>query len=259
MTKYEKEFAPFFDELADAARAIASQYFRKTFSISDKEDKTPVTQADREIEQKLREMIGKKFPTHGILGEEFGSEKLDAEFVWVIDPIDGTKAFATGCPVFGHLIGLAHNGKPTVGVIDQPFSKERWFGITGEFSRYNGTPVKVAAPRKLTAARMFTTSPDMFDGEYEERFKTLRKTVKLARFGADCYAYGLLALGWADMVVEQLLKPYDVFAPVAVISGAGGYTCDFQGKPVGFNYNGTIVAASCKELADEVLEIINKK
>jgi len=256
---YEKQFAAFFDELAEAARVIALRYFRQTFTIDDKDDKTPVTQADREIEQALRVLIAKKFPSHGILGEEFGSEKLDAEFVWVIDPIDGTKAFATGCPVFGHLIGLAHNGKPMVGVIDQPFSKERWFGIAGQFSRHNGKPTKVAPPRKLAAARMFTTTPEMFDGDYEERFKTLRKTVKWARFGADCYAYGLLALGWADLVVEQMLKPYDVFAPIAVVSGAGGYSCDFQGKEIGFQNSGAIVASSSMALAMEALEIINSK
>lgn len=253
---YEKEFAGFFDELADAARVIARRYFRKSFSIDDKDDKSPVTQADREIEQKLRVLIKQKFPAHGIIGEEFGSENDTAEFVWVIDPIDGTKAFATGCPTFGTIIGLAHNSKPVVGLIEQAFTKERWFGITNQFCRHNGKPAKVAPPRSLSAARLFSTSPDMFSGEYEENYKALRRAVKWARFGADCYAYGLAALGWADLVVERDLKVYDIFGAVPIIAGAGGIVSDWQGREITLDFNGASVAASSKELAQEALKII---
>ena len=129
-TDYEKEFAAFFNQAADVARAIALKYFRHVIAVDDKQDKSPVTQADREIERILRELIRKTFPTHGIVGEEFGQDNEQAEFVWVIDPIDGTKSFATGRPLFGTILGLMHNGKPVAGLIEQAFTKERWFGIT---------------------------------------------------------------------------------------------------------------------------------
>ncbi|MGE3624146.1 MAG: inositol monophosphatase family protein, partial [Bdellovibrionales bacterium] len=125
---YEKQFAAFFDQMADAARDVALAYFRKNLVVDEKDDRTPVTEADRGIEQKLRDVIRKTFPSHGIIGEEFGTENPEAEFVWVIDPIDGTKAFATGRPTFGTIIGLSHNGRPVAGLIDQAYTRERWFG-----------------------------------------------------------------------------------------------------------------------------------
>lgn len=256
---YERQFAAFFDELADAARPIALHYFRKNLVVDDKEDKTPVTQADREIEQKLRELIKKKFPSHGIIGEEYGGENSEAEFVWVIDPIDGTKGFATGCPTFGTIIGLAHNGKPVIGLVDQAFTKERWFGVHEVFCRYNGVLVKVTVPRALSAARLYTTSPEMFEGGYEASFDTLCHAVKWARFSADCYAYGLLALGWVDLVIERQMKVPDLIGLVPIISGAGGFVSDWQGREITLVNNGTIVAASDKKLAEEALAVINRE
>jgi len=156
MADYEKHFAAFFNEAADIAGAVTLNYFRKEIPIDDKHDKSPVTQADREIEQKLRELIGKKFPDHGIVGEEFGASNENAEFVWVIDPIDGTRAFMTGKPLFGTIIGLMHAGKPVVGCIDQAFTKERWFGIADQYATHNGNPIKVAPPRALEDSRLYT-------------------------------------------------------------------------------------------------------
>ncbi len=256
---YEKQFAGFFDELAETAGSVALRYFRKNLIVDEKDDKTPVTQADREIEQKLRDMIHKKFPAHGVIGEEYGGEKEEAEFVWVIDPIDGTSAFATGRPTFGTIVGLAHNAKPAVGLIEQPFTKERWFGVSNLFCRYNRMNAKVAPYRPLSAARFHTTTPAMFDGGQEALFDHLRKAVKLPSYSCDCYAYGLLAIGWMDLVIEQKMKVPDLIGLVPIISGAGGFVSDWQGNPITLTNNGTIIAASGNSLALEAMEFIKGK
>lgn len=254
-TDYEKLFAPFVAEAADLAGQITLNYFRKEIPIDDKDDKSPVTKADREIEQALRDMIAKKFPTHGIIGEEFASSNEGAEFVWVIDPIDGTRAFMTGKPLFGTIIGLMHNGKPTVGCIDQAFTKERWFGIADTYATHNGNPIKVAAPRKLAASRLYTGSPDMFRGENFEKYLALCRAAKWPQYGCDCYAYGLQAMGWCDLVVEQDLKIYDVAGVIPIITGAGGFTANWDLTPISFDFSGHMIAASTKELAEEAVRI----
>lgn len=256
---YEKTFAGFFDELGEAARKIALQYFRTVLPVEDKPDTSPVTQADREIEKTLRQMINKKFPDHGIIGEEFGRENEKADFVWVIDPIDGTKSFITGRPLFGTLVGLMHNGTPTVGMIDQPYTKERWFGIDKQFARHNGKPIKVAAPRKLDQARLYTGSISMFKGEKFENFLKLSNTAKLAQQGCDCYVYGLVALGTVDITVEQCLGLYDVAGSAPIITGAGGYVAQWDGKPISFDFNKTCVTASNEALAHEAMAIMNSR
>ncbi len=256
---YEKEFAAFFDEAADLARKIALDYFRKVIPVDDKQDKSPVTQADREIEQKLRELIGKRFPDHGIIGEEYGKQNENADFVWVIDPIDGTKSFATGRPLFGTIIGLMHAGKPVVGLVEQAYTKERWFGVAGQFARHNGAPVKVAPPRKLENARLYTGSIAMFDGENFENYLKLCRAAKWTQYSCDCYAYGLLAMGWADLVVEQRLGLHDAAGVVPIITGAGGFIGDWNMNPVDINFTGELIAASSRELAMQALDIIARK
>lgn len=257
-TDYEKHFSPFFDELADAAGNIALTYFRQNIPVDDKQDKSPVTQADREIEQKLRALIRKKFPTHGIIGEEYGKENETAEFVWVIDPIDGTKSFIMGRPLFGTIIGLMHNGKPAVGLIEQAYTKERWFGVSDQFARHNGKVIKVAPPRALPDARLYIGSLSMFEGENFEGFLKLSRAAKVTQFACDCYAYGLLAMGWADLLVEQRLGLYDVAGVAPIITGAGGFISDWGGKPIDMNFNGTAVAAICRELAMQAAAVFNQ-
>ena len=252
---YEKQFAPFFNELANAARDITLKYFRHSIPIDEKDDRSPVTQADQEIETRLREMIDKAFPAHGIIGEEFGKVNEQAEFMWVIDPIDGTRAFMTGKPLFGTIIGLAHNGKPAVGLVDQGFTDERWFGVTDKLATHNGKPIRVAQPRKLEAARMYTGSPNMFEGENFEGWVRLTKAAKWPQYGADCYAYGLVAMGWADVCIEQCLKIHDVVGIAPIITGAGGFASDWQGHAIGMDFDGYFVAASSKELAMETTEL----
>lgn len=254
---YEKEFEGFFNEAADAAGKIALKYFRSGIAVDDKEDRTPVTQADREIEQKLREMILKKFPNHGIIGEEYGKENEGAEFVWVLDPIDGTRAFITGKPQFGSIIGVGHNGVPVAGLVDQPFTRERWFGVSNKFCKYNGTQVKVAPARKLEAARCSVCSPEKVGGKYYKGFDKLRDIVKVTQYNGDCYAYALCSMGFFDIVIEHGLGLYDVFGIVPLITGAGGYAGGWNGTPISVgNMDGSFVAASSKELAESAVKVV---
>jgi histidinol-phosphatase len=239
----------FANELADAAGPIVRRYFRQGVAVDDKPDTSPVTIADREAESALRELIEKRFPDDGILGEEHGSKRTDAERVWVLDPIDGTKSFISGVPLFGTLIALVERGVPVLGVIDQPVSRERWIGARGHKSTLDGAPIATRRCAALAAATLFATSPDMFQGGNADAFQTLKGAVKLARFGGDCYAYGLLAAGFIDIVVEAGLKPYDYAALVPIITGAGGSMTDWQGKPLTLASDGQVLACGDPGLA----------
>ncbi len=258
-TDYEKLFSSFIDELADAAGVVALKYFRTELTVDEKQDTSPVTQADREIEKILRGMINKKFPDHGIVGEEFGKENEKAEFVWVLDPIDGTKAFMTGKPLFGTIIGLMHNGKPVVGCVDQPYTKERWFGIDAQKATHNGKPIRVAKHRDLSAARLYGGLPDKFFGEKFESFLSVCKAAKYRQYNCDCYAFGLVAMGCADLVVEDGLQIYDVAGVIPIVTGAGGYASDWDMNPVGLDFSGEMIAASTKELAQQAVDILKRK
>ncbi len=229
--------------LADAARPIAARYFRTPIKVDDKSDASPVTIADREAETAMRDLLTKHVPQHGVFGEEHGAVRTDAEYVWVLDPIDGTKAFITGLPIFGTLIALLRHGKPVMGIIDQPIQKERWLGVEGTRSTFNGTPISTRACRDLADAYMYSTAPNMFAGAEAQRHEQLADKVKLFRWGGDCYAYGLLASGHVDLVVESSLKLYDFAALAPVIKGAGGTITDWQGKELDMQSDGAVIAA----------------
>lgn len=239
----EPRFVQLANALADAARPIAARYFRTPVAIDDKTDNSPVTIADREAETAMRDLLTRHVPEHGVLGEEHGAVRIDAEYVWVLDPIDGTKAFITGLPIFGTLVALLHRGKPVMGIIDQPILKERWLGVDGERSTFNGQPISVRACPSLANAYMYSTAPIMFPGAYEKPHETLTKKVKLFRWGGDCYAYGLLASGHVDLVVEASLKLYDFAALVPIIKGAGGLITDWRGGELDMNSDGSVLAA----------------
>ena len=229
--------------LADAARPIAVRYFRTPVTVDDKSDLSPVTIADREAETAMRALLAKHVPDHGIFGEEHGSERTDAEYVWVLDPIDGTKAFITGLPIFGTLIALLHRGVPVLGIIDQPILKERWLGAAGRPSTLNDRPIKVRTCTSLGKAYMYSTAPLMFPGPIAKRHEALAEKVKLFRWGGDCYAYGLLAAGHVDLVVENSLKLYDFAALAPVIKGAGGLITDWKGGELTMHSDGSVLAA----------------
>jgi histidinol phosphatase-like enzyme (inositol monophosphatase family) len=245
--------------LADAARSILQNYYRKPIPVDAKSDASPVTQADRDAESAMRDILKRAAPDHGIVGEEFGSENADAEFVWVLDPLDGTRAFISGKPTFGTLIGLAHKGVPVLGVIDMPILNERWVGGHGMATVLNGTPAHTRACASLRQARIGTTSPEIFsDPERIEAFSGLRRHVLDCNYGGDCYGYGLLASGWLDIVMESTLQPYDFAAIAPVIAGAGGVMTDWAGQPLTLASNGDVLASGDPGLHGAALGAITK-
>ena len=243
-------------ELADAAGEAIRPHFRQPIAVTDKPDLSPVTVADRAAEAAMRRLIIARFPQHGIIGEEYGPERADAEFVWVLDPIDGTKSFISGVPLFGTLIALAQQGRPILGIIDQPISCERWVGAAGHPASFNGTPIHCRPCAALAAATVFSTSPDMFKGPDAVAHGRVAAAAKLVRFGADCYAYGLLAFGFIDLVIEASLKPYDFSAMVPIVEGAGGIATDWQGKPLTLASDGRVLVAGDRNAHREALALL---
>ena len=231
------------ERLADATGPIARTYFRGRFSVDDKADSSPVTQADREMEAVMRELIEDTFPDHGIFGEEYGKTRMDAEWVWVLDPIDGTQGFVTGKPLFGTLIALTRGGRPVLGVIDAPATGERWVGGEGRPTTFCGNRVTVRDCDDLGKAWLYTTSPYLFPDGDDAAFERLRLKAKKTNFGTDCYAYGMVAGGWADVVAESGLKPYDYLALAPVVEGAGGIITDWSGQPLDLESDGRVLAS----------------
>jgi histidinol phosphatase-like enzyme (inositol monophosphatase family) len=229
--------------LADAAGAVAMRYFRGTLAVDAKADASPVTVADREAEMAMRSILEAECPEHGIFGEEHGRARLDAEYVWVLDPIDGTKSFVIGKPLFGNLIALLRGGRPLVGIINCPALNERWVGMTGRPTTLNGKPVKTRAGAAPAAAWLATTTPEMFAGADADAFARLRKGVRHAVYGGDCHSYGLLASGTLDLVAEANMQPYDYMALVPVIEGAGGVVTNWSGAPLTLASDGRVLAA----------------
>jgi inositol-phosphate phosphatase/L-galactose 1-phosphate phosphatase/histidinol-phosphatase len=243
-------------DLADAAGEAIRPHFRQPITVTDKPDLSPVTVADRAAEAAMRRLIAGRFPEHGIIGEEYGPQRADAEFVWVLDPIDGTKSFISGVPLFGTLIALARQGRPILGIIDQPISRERWIGAAGSAATFNGAAIRCRPCAALAAATMFSTSPDMFKGADSAAHGRVAKAAKLVRFGADCYAYGLLAHGFIDLVIESSLKPYDFSAMVPIVEGAGGIATDWQGRPLSLASDGRVLVAGDPNAHREALALL---
>lgn len=246
---------PFANELADLARARARRYFRSELEVSIKADASPVTQADQEIEREIRQAIAARHPDHACYGEEDGGT-VGNGLTWVVDPIDGTRSFICGVPLFGSLIALLDAGVPVLGVLEMPMLGERWVGHAGG-TTLNGKPVRVSGCATLGEARLFATSPEMFTGTDAEAFAAVSRQVRVRRFGTDCYAYGLLATGCCDLVIEASLQPYDVMALVPVIEHAGGIVTNWHGAPIGPGFDGRIVAAASRALHAQALAVLN--
>ncbi len=246
----------FANELADASGAVIRRYFRSGVAVGTKGDGSPVTLADRETEDALRSRIERRFPEHGIFGEEHGRAREGARLQWVLDPIDGTKAFVAGVPLFGTLIALCDQGRPILGVIDQPILRERWVGAAGRPTTMNGKAVTTRRGVPLHEAVMCSTSPEMFLGAKARPHANLSRQAAFVRWGVDCYASGLLAMGFVDLQVEALLKPYDFCALAPVIAGAGGAVSDWSGAPLGIESGETMLAAATPELHRSALELL---
>lgn len=242
--------------LADAAGAVIRRYFQTGLDADDKADHSPVTVADREAEAVMRAILAVRAPDHGIIGEEFGRERAEAEYVWVLDPIDGTKAFLTGKPLFGTLVGLLHHGAPVLGIIDQPVLGDRWLGVEGRPTLRSGRPARVRGCPGLGHARLSTTGPQYFTEAGRRAFERIAARAKLLSYGGDCYQYGLVASGSIDLVIESGLSLHDFAALAPVVTGAGGVMTDWQGRPLDAVSGGEVIAAGDARVHAAVIEAL---
>jgi histidinol phosphatase-like enzyme (inositol monophosphatase family) len=249
-----KQFEAFAAGIADNARALSLPRFRRPVDVTLKGDMSPVTAVDRGVESMLRERIEMAWPSHGLLGEEYGATRMDAEFVWSIDPIDGTRSFISGWPLWGTLIALLHRGRPVLGVLDMPALDERWIGHRGAGTTMNGSLCRTSACDSLASATVYTTTPDMFTAEEWTRFDRTSRAAFARRFGGDCYGYGMLASGHIDAVIEANLMPYDYLAIAPVVEAAGGVVTDWEGRPLGLDSGARVVAAATPALHAALVE-----
>ena len=245
------------ERLADAAGAAIRPFFRAAYQSETKADSSPVTEADRAAEAAIRTILEKERPLDGIIGEEYGATRENAGRRWVIDPIDGTRSFMTGRPIFGTLIALIEDEAPIIGIIDQPILHERWVGVRGRPTLFNGEVARTRSCGLLASAHLGTTSPYLFDSATRPGFERLAAAAGNLVLGGDCYSYGLVALGQLDLVVEAGLKLHDFAALVPVVEGAGGIVCDWSGNPVGAQSDGKLVTAGDKALIDQTLALLN--
>ena len=261
------DFTHFVEELAKKSGEAILPFFRTAIGAIDKSRGgvfDPVTEADRAAEAVMRRMILDQFPHHGIIGEEFGNQAEDAEYCWVLDPIDGTKSFVSGMPVWGTLIGLCHNGRPTYGMMRQPFTRESFYGDC-ETAHWRGLDahggettrrLMTRACADLATATLMTTSPLLIPKGLRKAFTSVEKQVRLSRYGGDCYAYCMLAAGHVDLVVEAGLQPYDIVALIPIVQGAGGIVTTWDGGDP--SRGGAIVAAGDRRAHEAALEILAK-
>jgi myo-inositol-1(or 4)-monophosphatase len=254
------DFSAFVDELASLSGETILPFFRTALSVADKGRPgsfDPVTAADHAAETAMRNLIRRTFPHHGIVGEEYGSERADAEYVWVLDPIDGTKSFISGMPAWGTLIALLRHGEPVYGLMSQPFIRERFSG-NGGGARYRGPAgerdLRIRSCAKLSDAMLFTTSPLLMNAADRGCFARVEKLVRLSRYGGDCYAYCMLAAGHVDLVIETELKPYDVLPLMPIIAGAGGLITTWEGSAP--HAGGRIIAAGDKRVHAAAIEVL---
>ncbi len=239
----------------DAAAAAIRPHYRSGVAADDKSDDSPVTVADRGAEQAMRAVLAARFPDHGIIGEEFAAAGAERRFCWVLDPIDGTRAFITGRPTFGCLIALLDGDRPVLGLIDQPITGERWIGVAGQPTRFRGAFGRAGCRPcpQLGAAELSCTSPDLFTAETRPRFERVQRAAKRTSWGGDCYGYGLLALGGIDAIVEPGLKLWDWAALVPVIEGAGGLLRDWSGAPLRRDGPGDVIAVGDPALMGQIV------
>ncbi len=236
--------------LADAAGAAIRPWFRRPCLVETKEDFSPVTIADREAEAAIRALLAEHRPDDGVIGEEYGDDRPDAARVWVLDPIDGTRAFVAGRPIFGTLVALLEDGVPVLGLIDQCIAGDRWVGGRDTPTTLNGRRAHVRACAGLAAAHLATTSPWLFDGDDVARFEALRRAARDTLLGGDCHNYGLVASGHLDLVVESGLKIHDWAALAPVVTGAGGVMTDWSGQPLRRGSDGRVIAAGDARVAE---------
>ncbi len=247
-----QEFIEFAHTLADAAGHVIRPYFEAELAVEDKADKTPVTKADREAEAAMRALIEQHYPDHAIYGEEGGVKKTVSRYTWVLDPIDGTRAFIAGRKEWGTLVALCDDGVPILGLLDQPATGERWLGARGQTTQYQGLPTATRACAALKQAEFSTTSVNYFTPEQASRVVKLAQSCARTVRDGDCYAYGLLARGARDIVVDAGLKPYDILALAPIVEGAGGLLRGWDHQPVTLGHYANVYAVGTASLAGQL-------
>jgi inositol-phosphate phosphatase / L-galactose 1-phosphate phosphatase / histidinol-phosphatase len=252
-------FISFAEHLADEARALFAPHIGLAPAVTIKADRSMVTALDQAIEQRLRALIEARFPEHGIYGEEEGHVRLDAAFVWVLDPIDGTAPFIAGVPVFGSLIALLHRGQSILGVMDFPVTQDRWVGAIGRPTLHNGQVVRSKACEQLSDALLSASNPDFFAPDELPAFESLRSRTRWRIYGGCCLSYGLLASGRTDVAIDAKLKLYDYAPFIPVIEGAGGVITDWLGQPLSLtNQSPRILCAGDPRRHAEALALVQK-
>ena len=249
-------YADFAERLADASRAIILEAMNQPRAVQIKADASPVTETDCAVEERLRQMIQQDYPDHGIRGEEFPDRDLEAEWVWVLDPIDGTKAWVAGVPVYGTLIALAHEGMPVLGVIDHPATAERWLGGVGLGARLNGRSIAVRSCERLADALLCTSTPDHYKGADRAAYERLTGAVRWTNYGGSCYSHARLATGFLDVGFEAAVDPVDYCAIVPVVQAAGGVATDWEGAPLTIRSGSHYLAAGDPRMHAQALEVL---
>jgi inositol-phosphate phosphatase/L-galactose 1-phosphate phosphatase/histidinol-phosphatase len=244
------------DMLATAAK-ITLPHFRSPVAFDVKADDSPVTIADKAAEKALREILASRFPDHAIYGEEQGHSAGEGG-TWVIDPIDGTKSFLLGNPLFGCLVAFVEDGQVQAGGLAMPALNEIWYADRSGPAQLNGNPCRVSACRELKQANILTTSPDFFNAEELKQFKRLCEHTRYLRYGGDCYTYAMLAGGWVDLVVESGLYAFDYLPLVPIVEQAGGVISDWQGNALGLDSGHQVIAAATPELHEAAIRVLDK-
>lgn len=247
----------FANQLADESAKIIKKYFRTSLIIDNKEDQSPVTIVDKNTELKIRKLIETKYPNHGILGEEFKDTNIDSEYLWVIDPIDGTRSFIAGHKDFGTLIALLHNNEPIIGIINCPMHQERWIGVRGKKTTMNEKEVQTSKIQDLDKSYICTSGLYFNNDHFRKGYDKIVKKSRYHRFGGDCYMYGMVASGFIEIVLEDTLKAHDYMALIPIIEGAGGKVSDKYGKTINIHSEGSIVASANEQLHEQLINIIN--
>ena len=253
-----QEYLNFANKLADVASITSMQYFRTSLDIDNKSDESPVTIANKNTELKIRSMIEKEYPDHGILGEEFDDINSNAEFIWVIDPIDGTRSYIAGHKDFGNLISLTQNKKPIIGIINCPAHEERWVGIKNQNTILNKKIAKCSKVTNIEDAYLFTSGLYFDEPQLRNAVNKITDKVRYFRYGGDCYMYGMIASGLIDIVIEDTLKVHDYMALVNVIEGAGGKITDKFGNQITSDSQGSVIASANEQLHSQLISLINK-
>lgn len=243
--------------IVERASRIPMAYFRAPIDLEAKADDSPVTIADRRTEQQIREELAAAFPDDGIFGEEYGTERLDAEAVWIVDPIDGTRSFITGNPLFGMLLGRCVAGVPQVGIVRMPALGETFVGAAGTQAKLDGRPIACRSTARLSEAMVYVNEAERLNADNPERFARLCKVGHTRRMAYDCYPHALVAAGRIDAVVDCGLEPYDYMPLVALVEAAGGVMCDWKGEVLDLDSDGRVITAATPALRDALLAVID--